>query len=124
MPTIIRFSSSGTPPEGQPRRPPNQAQAIALAVVALTAGALLLAFGLLLLAAVAAAGTLVGGGVVLYHRITGRWPKFLHVTSYRGTMPLGTRDPVLDPTQEVFAPPSSASPQLPPGKHEEGKPSR
>lgn len=78
----------------------------ALAALALAAGALLVAFGLIVLAGLVAAGTVVGGGIALYHRITGRWPGFVHVTATLGA-PGGSgsqRDGALDldPSREVF----------------------
>lgn len=101
MPTIIRFSSSGSaaPSGGGPRR---RAQTIALAVIALAAGAVLLAFGLVLLAALAAVGIVVGGGVAIYHRLTGRWPGLPRRAS--GGLWSGRRDPALDPSKEIHAP--------------------
>lgn len=95
MPTIIRFSSSGpTGPTG--RGPRNRAQTIALAVVALAAGALLLAFGLVLLAGLAAVGLVAGTGIAIYHRLTGRWPGLP-----RAVGGVGRVEP-LDPSKEVF----------------------
>ena len=90
--------------------PLSRAKTIGLAVFALDAGALLLAFGLIILAGLAVAGTVVGGGAVLYHRITGRWPRFLHVSTHVWTIgdQTATRGavPGLDPSKEVFpAPP-------------------
>lgn len=82
----------------------NRAGAIALAVVAVALGGALLAFGLLLLAGLAAAGAVIGAGVMLYHKLTGRWPgRFAVVRSVGST---------LDPAKEVF-PPSRVERQLP-----------
>lgn len=82
----------------------NRAGAIALAAMAVALGGALLAFGLLLLAGLAAAGAVVGAGVMLYHKLTGRWPgRFTATRSYR---------PTLDPSKEVF-PPTRAERQLP-----------
>lgn len=98
MPTIIRFSSSGPfGPSG--RGPRNRAQTIALAVVALGAGALLLAFGLVLLAGLAAVGIVVGSGVAIYHRLTGRWPGLPRTAG--GAMRI-ERVEGLDPAKQVF----------------------
>jgi hypothetical protein len=69
----------------------NRPGAIALAAVALAAGALLLTFGILLLIGVAAIGTVLGGGIMLFRAITGR----------RGHR-LRTPDAPLDPALEVF----------------------
>ncbi len=85
--------------------PLSRAKTIGLAVFALAAGALLLAFGLIILAALAVAGTVVGGGAMLYHRITGRWPGFLRVSTQVWTIgDQGARRavPGLDPSKEVF----------------------
>ena len=85
--------------------PLSRAKTIGLAVFALAAGAALLAFGLIILAALAVAGTLVGGGAMLFHRITGRWPKFLHVSTHVwtiGDQRAGQAVPGLDPSKEVF----------------------
>lgn len=113
MPKIIRFSSSGSagPPGGGPR---HRAQTIALAVTALAAGALLLAFGLVLLAALAAVGVVVGGGVAIYHRLTGRWPGLPR----GGAVRIHRLDPTLDPAKQVFP---DASRQLPPPDEERGE---
>ena len=72
----------------------NRAGAIALAVVAVALGGALLAFGLLLLAALAATGAVVGAGVMLYYKLTGRLPGRFSSMRPRGTG--------LDPVQEVF----------------------
>lgn len=109
---LIRLSGSN-----QDAAPPrHRARTLALAALALGAGALLLAFGLVILAGLAVTGTVVGGGIMLYHRITGRWPRSLHVTTYVGTIgdQQARRDaaPGLDPSQEVF-PASRNAPALP-----------
>ena len=52
--------------------PRNQPAAIALAALALSLGAVLLAFGIVLLLAVTAVGTVVASGVLLYRAVTGR----------------------------------------------------
>ena len=81
-------------------------QTYALVAAALAAGALLIAFGLIMLAGLAVTGAVVGGGIAIYHRLTGRWPKFLHVRTYVG--PIGSAGPAersmhgLDPSKEVF----------------------
>ncbi|HSQ28902.1 MAG TPA: hypothetical protein VLN49_03580 [Gemmatimonadaceae bacterium] len=85
--------------------PLSRAKTIGLAVFALAAGALLLAFGLIILAGLALAGTVVGGGTMLYHRITGRWPRFLHVSTHVwtiGDQGASRAVPGLDPSKEVF----------------------
>src|SRR5690242_330477 len=82
----------------------NRAGAIALATVALVLGGALLAFGLLLLAGLVGAGAVIGAGVMLYHKLTGRWPgRFATMGSSRAT---------LDPAKEVF-PQSRAERRLP-----------
>jgi len=100
---LIRLSGSNGPNNMPPR---SRAQTLALAAVALAAGALLLAFGLIILAGLAVTGTVVGGGIMLYHRITGRWPRSLHVTTYVGTIGDQRANrgavPGLDPSREVF----------------------
>lgn len=50
----------------------SRAQTVALAVAALAIGAVLLAVGLMVLAGLAAAGTVVGLGVLAWRRLTGR----------------------------------------------------
>lgn len=91
-------------------------QTYALVAAALAAGALLIAFGLIVLAGLAVVGTIAGGAIAAYHRVTGRWPRFLHVRTYVG--PLGSPDPEsdgalgLDPSKEVF-PPTPDAPRLP-----------
>ncbi|HUF31381.1 MAG TPA: hypothetical protein VMM77_12085 [Gemmatimonadaceae bacterium] len=73
----------------------NRAGAIALGIAAVAIGGVFVVFGLMLLIGLAAVGTLVGAGLVLYHRLTGRLPSFL-----RGkTQPART----LHPELEVFA---------------------
>lgn len=97
MPTIIRFSTFGPGgPSPSGRGPRNRAQTIALAVTALAAGALLLAFGLVLLAAVAAVGIVGGLGIAIYHRLTGRWPGLPRQGGRTA------RVEPLDPSKEVF----------------------
>jgi hypothetical protein len=95
------------PGSGEPAQvlPLSRAKTIGLAVFALAAGALLLAFGLIILAGLVVAGTVVGGGGMLYHRITGRWPRFLRVSTHVwtiGDQGAGRGVPGLDPSKEVF----------------------
>lgn len=85
--------------------PLSRAKTIGLAVFAVAAGAALLAFGLIILAGLVVAGTVVGGGAMLFHRITGRWPKFLRVSTQVWTIGdhgAGRAVPGLDPSKEVF----------------------
>ena len=93
-------------------------QTYALVAAALAAGALLIAFGLIVLAGLAVTGTIVGGGIALYHRVTGRWPKFMRVRVSMGPIAgSGSRRTGLhglDPSQEVFAD-HRAAPRLPRG---------
>lgn len=103
--------------------PPSRAKTIGLAVFALAAGALLLAFGLIILAGLAVAGTVVGGGAMLYHRITGRWPGFLRVSTRVWTIgDQGARRavPGLDPSKQVF--PSSPGQHLVPDSDDSHRP--
>ena len=72
----------------------NRIAAAAVAVVAIAIAGLFVVFGLVLLLILAAAGTLIGAGVMLYHRLTGRWPRFL-VRSPRSKEGL-------NPDREVF----------------------
>lgn len=76
-------------------RTTNRASAIALGIAAVAIGGVFFVFGLMLLLGLAAVGTLVGAGLVLYHRLTGRLPRFLR----------GKRQPSrsLHPELEVFA---------------------
>jgi len=76
----------------------NRFATIALAAAAVAVGGLFLVFGLMLLLGLAAVGTLFGGGVLLFHRLTGRLPRFLGggAPSIRS----------LDPALEVHADPS------------------
>ena len=111
---LIHFSGPSAPNNTVRRR----LQTYALVAAALGAGALLIAFGLIVLAGLAVTGTVVGGSIALYHRLTGRWPKFLHVRTYVG--PIGSVGEEsravhgLDPSKEVF-PPTSETPRLPGG---------
>jgi hypothetical protein len=69
------------------------AATIALAAVALALGAIFVAFGIVLLLGLAAVGTVVGAGVLVFRRLTGRVPG----------RPDGPRfDTGLDPSLEVF----------------------
>lgn len=79
-------------------RTTNRFTTIALATAAIAVGGLFLVFGLMLLLGLAAVGTLVGGGVLLFHRLTGRLPRFLG-----GGAPSGRP---LDPALEVHVDPS------------------
>lgn len=76
-------------------RTSNRASAIALGIAAVALGGVFLVFGLMLLLALAAVGTLVGAGLVLYHRLTGRLPRFLRSKSSPARS--------LHPELEVFA---------------------
>lgn len=111
---LIRFSGPSAPN----RSVRGRLQTYALVAAALGAGALLIAFGLIVLVGLAIGGTALGGGIALYHRFTGRWPKFLHVRTYVGS--IGSAEPPsrtahgLDPSKEVF-PPTGESPRLPGG---------
>ena len=99
-------------------------QTYALVAAALAAGALLIAFGLIVLAGLMVTGTVVGGAIALYHRVTGRWPKFMRVGAYVG--PIGgigsERVGVhgLDPAKEVFPDVHDAS-RLPRGEGDPGR---
>lgn len=114
--TIMLIHFSG--PSGSNHTVRGRLQTYALVAAALAAGALLIAFGLIVLAGVAVAGTVLGGGIALYHRVTGRWPRFLHVRTH--IEPIGSGRPAgrgvhgLDPSKEVFSPPRQ-SPRLPGG---------
>ena len=91
----------------------SRASAFALAVAVVALGGVFLVFGLVLLVGLAAVGTVLGAGVMAYHRLTGKWPRFLR----RGA----PSRPALDPSREVF--PENTSSQrgepsdtrLPPG---------
>ncbi|MFN2564365.1 MAG: hypothetical protein ABR499_05055 [Gemmatimonadaceae bacterium] len=81
---------------------PSRPAAIALAAAALAVGAVFVAFGIVLLLGVAAIGTVVGAGVVVFRRLTGRG-------SVR--IPAARFDTELDPSLEVF--PEQSGPQAP-----------
>lgn len=72
----------------------SRASAIALAIAIIALGGVFLVFGLVLLVSLAAVGTVLGAGLMAYHRLTGRWPRFLR----QSAAPRRT----LDPTREVF----------------------
>lgn len=76
-------------------RTTNRASALALGIAAVVIGGVFFVFGLMLLLGLAAVGTLVGAGLVLYHRLTGRLPRFLHRRAQRSTS--------LHPELEVFS---------------------
>ena len=76
-------------------RTTNRASALALGIAAVAIGGVFFVFGLMLLLGLAAVGTLVGAGLVLYHRLTGRLPRFLQ----RRSQPAAS----LHPELEVFA---------------------
>lgn len=78
---------------------------IALAAAAIAAGGLFLVFGLMLLLGLAAVGTLVGGGVLLFHRLTGRLPRFLG----GGAAPGRPLDPALEVHEDLSDPGSRRS---------------
>jgi hypothetical protein len=76
----------------------NKVAVALVTLVALGAGALLLAFGLALLAALAAAGVALGTGAALWRRLRGhssRLPPSAPTDVHAG----------LDPAKEVFLPP-------------------
>jgi len=116
---LIHFTGPSAP-RGTVR---GRLQTYALVAAALAAGALLIAFGLIVLAGLAVTGTVLGSGIALYHRLTGRWPAFLRVRAYAG--PIGSAAPDrrevqgLDPSMEVFAPTDTA-PRLPDGTRGDG----
>ncbi|HSJ63365.1 MAG TPA: hypothetical protein VK922_05585 [Gemmatimonadaceae bacterium] len=87
----------------------SRAGAVALAIAFVALGGIFVAFGLVLLVILAAAGTLIGAGVMVYHRLTGRWP--------RAVRPADAPQGTLDPSLEVFPGPRDAvrhNDQLPP----------
>lgn len=71
------------------------AKGAGLAIAIVGVGVLVVAFGLALLLVLGTVGAVIGAGVLLYHRITGRT-----VPSIRGTRATTQ----VDPTLEVFAP--------------------
>lgn len=92
----------------------NRFGAIALAIAVIALGGVFVIFGLVLLAGLAVVGTVVGAGLMLYRRLTGRWPGNLS----RG----GASRSALDPSREVFSNDVSSvdrsvhnDSQLPPG---------
>ena len=72
--------------------PKNRLATTALIAAALAVGAVLIAFGLMLLLGLAAAGVVIGSGVMIYHRLTGRAP----------AMQRWQERQMLDPSLEVF----------------------
>jgi hypothetical protein len=70
----------------------NRLATIGLIAAALAVGAVLIAFGLVLLLGLAAASVLVGSGLMIYHRLTGRGPE---IQTWRAREEL-------DPSLEVF----------------------
>jgi hypothetical protein len=83
--------------------------AVAMAIALVALGGIFVLFGLVLLVMLAAAGTLIGAGVMAYHRLTGRWP--------RAVRPADAPPRTLDPSLEVFPGPRDAvrhNDQLPP----------
>lgn len=90
----------------------SRAGAIALAVAAVAVGGVFLLFGLALLVSLAAVGALLGAGLVLYRRLTGRLPRFLRV----GTQPADSLDPRLEvfPAQTPAGEPLAGSPPTDP----------
>jgi hypothetical protein len=71
----------------------SRAARIALAAAALAVGAVFVAFGIFLLLGLAAVGIVVGAGVLLFRRLTGRSPAFIQAPRV---------DAELDPSLEVF----------------------
>lgn len=76
-------------------RTTNRASAIALGIAAVAIGGVFFVFGLMLLLGLAAVGAVVGAGLILYHRLTGRLPGFLRGKSKPSAS--------LHPELEVFA---------------------
>jgi hypothetical protein len=64
-------------------QPRSRAGAIVFAIAALAIGGVFVVFGLVLLLALAAAGTVLGAGILLYRRLTGRLPRFLRFAAPR-----------------------------------------
>ena len=62
-------------------QPRSRAGAIAFAIAVLAIGGVFIVFGLVLLLALAAAGTVLGAGILLYRRLTGRLPRFLRTAA-------------------------------------------
>jgi len=79
----------------------NRLATIALVAAALAMGAVLIAFGLVLLLGLAAAGAVVGSGLMIYRRLTGRAPVIQRWSAGEA----------LDPSIEVF--PSVTASALP-----------
>ena len=75
----------------------SKAGAIALAIAVIALGGIFVVFGLVLLLSLAAVGTVIGAGVMAYHKLTGRWPRFVRTQS--------AQRQTLDPSQEVFSSP-------------------
>lgn len=72
----------------------SKAGAIALAIAVIALGGVFVVFGLVLLLSLAAVGTVIGAGVMAYHKLTGRWPRSLRAQP--------AQKQTLDPSQEVF----------------------
>jgi hypothetical protein len=70
----------------------NRLATIALVAAALAMGAVLIAFGLVLLLGLAAAGVVVGSGLMIFRRLTGRGPVIQRWSARES----------LDPSLEVF----------------------
>lgn len=83
----------------------NRVGVFVLAAVAVAIGATVLAFGLLVLVGLAGTALVVGAGVALYQKLTGRLPGRFN--------PARRRRSGLDPSLEVF-PPIDAGQRLPP----------
>jgi hypothetical protein len=77
----------------------NRPGAIALAIAAVAIGGVFLVVGLTLLLSLVALGAVVGTGLVLYHKLTGRLP---------GRAPARAEPDALDPRREVFPAPGPA----------------
>ena len=71
----------------------NRPGAVALAIAAVAVGGVFLVVGLTLLLSLVALGAVVGTGLVLYHKLTGRLPGRRHQEA---------RPDSLDPRREVF----------------------
>jgi hypothetical protein len=96
-------------------QPRSRAGAIAFAIAVLASGGVFVVFGLVLLLALAAAGTVLGAGIVLYRRLTGRLPRFL-----RPAAPASSRSAELG--LEVFPDDTAETPRHRPQLPDSGAP--
>jgi hypothetical protein len=94
-------------------QPRSRAGAIAFAIAVLAIGGVFIVFGLVLLLALAAAGTVLGAGILLYRRLTGRLPRFL-----RPAAPASSRSAEMG--LEVFPDDAADSPRQHPRLPESG----